>query len=510
MNQNDEMLNHDSAIQTAMPHPMKSDVAFWGGRWLVLTPLVVFLAFAVYLFVFKKAFDMYGLAMGGFLGIVAGALFCKNWAHYWDGIIEGMSSKLSGTVVAILLASGIFSAMMKTAGVADGLVWFGSMTGITGALFCAFAFVASVIVATATGSSIGTIFTAVPIFFSAGILLGAEPSMLAGAILSGAIFGDNLAPVSDVTILSASTQRYQHKAGVAEIGGVVASRCKYALAAAAITLPVYLLAGSIDSSQTFNAVHSVTGSPHGLIMLLPVALLIYVAMRTQNVFSALAAGSISGIVVGLLAGRFNTDAIFHVADGNIQGFLFNGITNMSGTILLCLTLFGVVGVFERSGSMQAMVQWLEKQKITSTAARTELAMGLGAMICSVAFASVTSAALIMFGPIADRIGSSKGIHPYRRANILSGMVNSIPVVMPFSAFVFIVMAATGSQTGSTSVTPFTLFYSTVYPWALFIVFMFCILTGAGRKYEGPNGEQIKLPEQGQPLIKENDNADPIQ
>ena len=491
MNQENDNLHPPTTNQPALT--ANHAVEFWGGRWLVLTPLVVFLVFAVYLFVFKKAFDMYGLAMGGFLGVAAGALFCKNWNHYWDGIVDGMSSRLSGTVVAILLASGIFSALMKTAGVADGLVWFGSSTGITGALFCAFTFVASVVIATATGSSIGTIFTAVPIFFSAGILLGADPSMLAGAILSGAIFGDNLAPVSDVTILSAATQRYRHKPGVAEIGGVVATRSKYALAAAAITLPVYLLAGGAGGPAAAGAAQTVAGSPQGLIMLFPVALLIYIAIRTQNVFAALAAGTISGIVVGLLAGRFPVEAIFHVVDGNIQGFLYSGITNMAGTILLCLTLFGVVGVFEHSGSMQAMIDWLEQRRITATATRTELAMGLGAMVCSVAFAGVTSAALIMFGPIGDRIGGAKGIHPYRRANIMSGMVNSIPVLMPFSAFVFIVMAATGSQHGGAAVTPFTLFYSAIYPWALFLVFMFCIVTGLGRRFEGQHGEPVIQP-----------------
>lgn len=175
-------------------------VEFYLSKAFVLLPLAVFLFFAVYIFVFKQAFDMYGLAMGGFLGICAGSLFAVKKDNYWASVIEGMASSLSGTVVAILLAAGIFSAMMKSAAVADGFVWLGSVTGITGAFFCAFTFIASAIIATATGTSIGTIFAAVPIFFAAGVKLGADPAMLAGAVLSGAIFGDNLAPVSDVTV----------------------------------------------------------------------------------------------------------------------------------------------------------------------------------------------------------------------------------------------------------------------------------------------------------------------
>ena len=483
-----------SSFNRESTEPLQDDavnypVRFYGGQGMVVIPLVVFWFVAVYLFVFKHAFDMYGLALGGFLGIIAGALCCRNWNHYWNGVIEGMSSTLSGTVVAILLASGIFSAMMKTAGVADGLVWFGASTGIIGAYFCAFTFVAAAIIATATGSSIGTIFTAVPIFFSAGIYLGAEPSMLAGAILSGAIFGDNLAPISDVTILSASTQKYRHKAGVADIGGVVANRSKYALIAATLVLPIYLFAGGATDSS-FVAEKNL-GNPAGLVMLLPVALLIFIAIRTKNVFSALMGGTIAGCIVGLLTGRFSFEALFAVTDGNIEGFFYKGVHGMSGTIILCLTLFGVGGVFERSGSFEAMIRWLDSRKITHTDRGAELVIGLGAMLCSLTLAAVTSAAVILFGPVGDKIGASKGIHPYRRSNIISGMANSIPVVAPFSAFVFIVMAAVGTQEAASAVTPFTLFYSTLYPWALFVVFLTSIITGIGRIYEGQNGEIVK-------------------
>lgn len=460
-------------------------VEFYLSKAFVLLPLAVFLFFAVYLFVFKQAFDMYGLAMGGFLGICAGSLFAVKKDNYWASVIEGMASSLSGTVVAILLAAGIFSAMMKSAAVADGFVWLGSVTGITGAFFCAFTFIASAIIATATGTSIGTIFAAVPIFFAAGVKLGADPAMLAGAVLSGAIFGDNLAPVSDVTVISASTQRYRRKEGVAEIGGVVASRYKYALAAAAIALPVYLIAGKSGGAAFTDEITS--SAAMGLIMLIPVAILICVAIYTQNMFSALVSGIISGTAVALLAGRFDAAAVFTVDNGSIGGFIYGGITNMAGTVLLVLTMFGVVGIFERSGVLKAMVEWTQQKGVASTPRGAELTMGIGSMLCSVAFAGVTSASLIMFGPVGDKIGAEKNIHPYRRSHIMSGMANSIPVVLPFSAFVFIAMAATGDE----SVTPFNLFYSTVYPWALFIVFMFCIITGLGRRFEGENGRQVK-------------------
>jgi Na+/H+ antiporter NhaC len=69
-------------------------------------------------------------------------------------------------------------------------------------------------------------FTCFPIFYPAGVLLGCDPGVLAGAIVSASIFGDNLAPISDTTIISAGTQEYTKKQGFADIGGCVATRLK--------------------------------------------------------------------------------------------------------------------------------------------------------------------------------------------------------------------------------------------------------------------------------------------
>ncbi|VFS58792.1 Malate-2H(+)/Na(+)-lactate antiporter [Leminorella grimontii] len=257
-----------------------SKIEFRGGPLMVLVPAVVFLIVAVYLFIFQKAFDMNGLAMGGFLGVIAGSLLAKNSVNYWNGAIAGIAAPLTGVLVCILVMAGIFSSMMKAGGIAGGFVWLGVETGISGALFCTFTFIATAIIATATGTSIGTIFAAVPVFFAAGVQLGGDPAMLAGAILSGAIFGDNLAPVSDVTVISASTQTYRD-GETAEVGGVVVSRSPYAILAGLLTIPFYLLFGQ---GQEANMRLTETASASGLSMLVPVIILVAVAIYTRNIF----------------------------------------------------------------------------------------------------------------------------------------------------------------------------------------------------------------------------------
>jgi uncharacterized membrane protein len=79
----------------------------------------------------------------------------------------------------------------------EGLVGLSVKLSVSGA-----AFVFAAIFAMATGSGFGTISTMSFMLYPAGILLGSQSAVLAGAILSGAAFGDNLAPVSD-TIFTA-------------------------------------------------------------------------------------------------------------------------------------------------------------------------------------------------------------------------------------------------------------------------------------------------------------------
>lgn len=462
-------------------------IEFYGGRLMVLIPAAVFLIIAVYLFIFQKAFDMTGLAMGGFLGVVIGSFLSKNSVNYWNGAISGIATPLTGVLVCILVLAGIFSAMMKSGGIASGFVWLGAETGVTGALFCTFTFIATAIIATATGTSIGTIFATVPVFFAAGVQLGADPAMMAGAILSGAIFGDNLAPVSDVTIISATTQTY-NSGETAEVGGVVVSRSPYALAAGLLAIPVYLIFGG---GGTMSVEFMQGASVAGLIMLLPVVVLIAVAIVSKNIFLALISGIIVGLITGLGSDRINADQILSVSEGHLQGILYDGVNNMAGTIMLCLSLFAVIGIFEKSGSMDAMTAKLLNSDKPLTPRRAEAILAIGALVCSTVFAGVTSAALILFGPIANKVGNGAKIHPFRRSNIISSMANSIPVVLPFSAFVFVVMIAVKNQTMGETITPFTLFYSAIYPWTLFVVFAISVYTGWGRRFEGNDRAQLK-------------------
>ena len=125
------------------------------GAAVLLLPLALFVAVTARLFISEAAFDLTGLAAAGVLTLFSGSLFAKAPSEYWKAAVRGASSELTGTVVLILIASGIFSAMMKASGVADGLVFLGGMLHLTGHAFTVFVLLASSLMAAATGSSIG-------------------------------------------------------------------------------------------------------------------------------------------------------------------------------------------------------------------------------------------------------------------------------------------------------------------------------------------------------------------
>lgn len=455
-----------------LPDSRTETIPFFFGPATLLIPFLLFAAASVYLFVFLKVFDLMALAGAGLAALVSGALLTRSPRAYWKAVLEGAASELTATVLLLLMAAGVFSAMMKAAGLAQALAL---LTGgaIAGTPFLTPAvFLICAVLATATGSSISTILAASPIFLPFGAALGCDVPMLAGAILSGAIFGDNLAPVSDVAIISAMTQS-DNTGRPIDLGEVVRTRFPFAMAALIITLPFYFF-GSAGSAQTVQVFED--ANLMSLVMIIPVALLIYVAIRSKDALHAVTLATVTGLVLGLLTGILTPAQIVSVKDGAISGVITGGIANVSGIMLMCLALFGFTGVIHRTGLADAAEKFLGREAASPRSAETLLAVVT--VLISAALAAVTSVAVALAGQLADRLLRDR-IDPYRRAYLLAGFANSLPVILPFSAFSLITLSA-ASSLGDASLTPFTLMTATYYPVALFVVFTLSIVTDIGR------------------------------
>ena len=467
---------------------------FHGGWAVSFLPVCVFLFFCVFYFIIFKAFEMYALAMGAFVGLLIGALFTRkgHYEAFWTAVYEGAGEAVP--VGVLLLIIGMFSALVKATNISTGFVWLANALGVSGGLFSAFTFFAVCVIASATGSSLGTMFTCFPIFYPAGVLLGCDPAVLAGAIVSGGVFGDNLAPISDTTIISAGTQEYSRRSGFADVGGCVSSRLKYALAAGVPSLILFGILGGGGSAGS-GAADYLAGNmnPTSLVMLFPVAVMLFVAVKSRNIYKAITVGIVLGTVVGLVFGLLTFDSIVSVTDGVPTGFLTDGVSSMMPyTVILVFSVYGIMGVLTAAGVLDRIALGILGSPLGKSVRGAELAMMLGISVTTLIFGGVTSASMATFGKIQNEIGKRVGLHPYRRANLLDGFANAIVVAAPFlSVFVFVGASLT---VGYDFVEPLSLtqvaghmFYSMI----LFVVLLASILTGWGRIYEGADGKPEK-------------------
>jgi Na+/H+ antiporter NhaC len=475
-----------------------STLQFRGGIGMAFVPAILFLVFTVLFFIVFKAFDMTALAMGGFVSLLIGALFAKDYKGFWNSALKGIGSETAVSIVVILFMVGMISALIKATGVAAGFVWLAQAIGLDAGYYTAFVFVAVSVIAMATGSSVGTMFTAFPIFYAAGLAIGAAPGPLAGAILSAAILGDNLAPISDTTIISSSSQRFRRKDAVADVGGVVKHRARYALLAAAISAILFLVIGMNTADVTGAATEfSADASPLPLLMLIPVAIMLTVAMLTRDIFLAVTVGIGLGSLTGLVSGLMSFDQIIGVTDGQLTGFLYDGVSYMLGTVALVISVFGIMGVLRGAGIMEMIVDKLTTGSLASTPRGVEASIGMGVTATTLLFGGVNSAAMLAFGPIADELGARVNLHPYRRANVMDcfalGLASVVPVL---SAYLFIGALLTSGYDTAPAQSTFALFPMTIYPLALTAVMIFSVVTGWGRRFEGADG--LALPEASAP------------
>lgn len=471
-------------------------IKFHGGIWMAFLPFLLFIISCILFFVVFQYYEMTALALGAILALMIGSVFSKNWAAYWDAVIDGMAQPIINTVALIFLVVGIFAKMVSIGGVAEGFVWIGHNLGLSGGAFCAFTFLIASMIATATGTSFGTVFSCVPILYPAGILLGCNPAFLAGAILSGAVFGDNLAPISDTAVAGASSQSFKDGA-VADIAGVVFSRLKPCLIAAAFSFVGFFLLGGggvvVSGNTQLLAEYS---NPKGLVMLIPVAVLLFVAFKKRNIFIAITWGLFVGCVIGLSFGIFTPADIISMKDGTLTGFAIAGINNMLGTVVYLYGIAGIMGILTASGLMDKVIGGLVHSKAASTDAGAELIIIAGVVISGICLGSAAAPAVLMFSTIAERIGRAKDIHPYRRANLLICGAFTIPVIIPAtSAFIFITVSAVQGLMSEysfiTELNPASLTYATLHSWTLLIVMLVTIVTGVGRIYEGSDRKPLK-------------------
>ena len=248
------------------------------------------------------------------LALAVGLFFARDKAEYCKAAMRGIGDKTGIVIVTAWLFAGVFGKLMAAGGLVNGLLWLGMTTGAQGAIFTLPVFLAAMLFALGTGTSTGTCIALTPVLYPAGYFLGADPAMLGLAILSGAAFGDNLAPVSDTTIVSAYTQG-------ASMREVVRSRFPLAMSAAVISGIVFLMFGGGGEVRVLPEIKA-TLNPSGVFMLLALVVVVVAALRGRHIIEALIYGNVTAAVVGICAGTLKPGDIFGIP-AKAGGFHFS-------------------------------------------------------------------------------------------------------------------------------------------------------------------------------------------
>lgn len=339
-------------------------------------------------------------------------------------LIEGMGNDKVITMCLIYLLAGAFSSVAQATGGVDVMVNLG-LQFIPAPLVIAGLFLISALIATAMGTSMGTIGAIAPI--AVGIVgnVSIDPAIIAGAVVGGAIFGDNLSLISDTTIASTKTQG-------AELKDKFYENLIFAIPASLICIALYAFIG-------FNNPAEISSLEVSNIWLgLPYLLVIILAVMGVNVFLVLLLGTVLSAVTGTLLGDYQLSLV--------GKDIFTGFSNMQEIFLLSMLIGGLSELMKRQGGLGYLVgkinQLVHVFSKKSSSSTNQVAIASLAFTTNLAVANNT-VAIIVTGDTAKQLAQEGNIEPKRSASLLDVFSCIAQGLVPYGAQALLAAATFG-------------------------------------------------------------------
>jgi Na+/H+ antiporter NhaC len=457
---------------------MEKRLEMHGGILGGLVPLFVLVGGLVWLSVAERGGTKPFWACA-WIAIVVGLFFARNKAEYCKAAMRGIGDRTGIVIVTAWLFAGVFGKLMVAGGLVDGLLWMGMVTGAQESVFTVMVFIAAMLFALGTGTSTGTCIALTPVLYPAGYFLGADPAMLGLAILSGAAFGDNLAPVSDTTIVSAFTQG-------ATMKDVVRSRFPLAITAATLAAVIFLVFGGGGELRPLPEIQA-RMDPTGAFMLLALVVVVVSALSGRHIIESLIYGNVAAAAVGMLTGHTTLAAIFSIPEkrGISTGIIQDGINGVVGAIIFAILILAVTQILVESGIMKRILAAAEKA-IIGTVRQAELFIVGVTILASIPISANAPAELLVGPSLVRPVGEKFDLAPARRANLMDCAVCTVFFTLPWHIVVAAWYAAlvTASEAYGIAAPPISAALYNPYSWTLLAVLLFSAVTGWNRKFGG--------------------------
>lgn len=374
--------------------------------------------------------------------IVAFFIFEGSIEDKFDTLVSGCGDSNIIIMCLIYLLAGAFSSLAKASGGVDSVVALG-LSFIPAGFLTAGVFLIASFISIATGSSVGTITALGPIAVGLANTSGISLALMLGALVGGAMFGDNLSIISDTTIAATRSQGCDMK-------DKFKMNAKIAIPSAILTIILLLVFGAPEVTT------SPTDLSYDLFSIIPYLFVLIVALMGVNVFVVLT-GAI-GLSSALLIIR-GTSVI------DISQIIWEGFTNMFEIFLLSMLIGGLSKMVAEEGG----INWIiSKIKIFARNEKTgELGIGALVSLADICVANNT-VAIIISGPIAKKMSREFGIDPRRSASLLDTFSCVFQGIIPYSAQVLIAASFTGGAIAPFELVPFF--------WYQFILGIFALIS----------------------------------
>lgn len=339
-------------------------------------------------------------------------------------------------MIIIFLLAGSFSSVAKAMGGVDSTVNL-SLSILPSNLLVSGIFVIGCFISISMGTSVGTIAALSPIGLGIAQKTGIPVPLVIGAVVGGAMFGDNLSMISDTTIAAVRTQGCELKDKFKVNFSIVLP--------AAIITAVLLTIVTLGYKDISNQVYE-----YEIIKVLPYLAVLIGALCGVNVFVLLGSGILFAGTIGLISKSFD---IF----GFIQA-ITDGIGGMYELSLLVLVVGGVVALIKFNGGIDYILYFITSKIKSKKGAE----FGIAALVSVIDLCTANNTiAIVTAGPLAKDIAEKYDIDPRKTASILDIFSSCWQGIIPYGAQLL-------TAAGIAGISPIEILRYLYYPGLMFI------------------------------------------
>lgn len=361
--------------------------------------------------------------------------FCQNRGLSFDEkisiISKGVGNENIITMSLIFLCAGAFSGAVTAAGGVESTVNLG-LSILPAKVAVVGLFIIGCFISVSMGTSMGTIAALAPIAVGISEKTGFSLAVCIGAVVCGAMFGDNLSMISDTTIAAVKTQGCEMKDKFRENFFIV-------LPAAIVTIVLFFF---ITRNGNFKLAEELT---YNIWRVVPYVLVLVGALIGINVFLALISGTVISLIVGVATGS--------LAVGDMFAAVGEGVTGMYDITVISIVVACIVSLVKEFGGIQFILNLIKKSIKGQKGGEIGIA-GLSLLVdmCT----ANNTVAIVMAGPIAKEISEEFDISSRRSASLLDIFTSVGQGMIPYGAQLLSAASLTG-------LTPFAIMPYLFYP-----------------------------------------------